>query len=178
MSEGQGRTVKLKVSEQIGEPWSPEGKSWTKTVFNFIEPETKTVYKLSTFDTKIKVGDEVEGYIEPANPKFPESLPVFRTKRSGGGGGKYGYSPETERRMMRQTALNAAATIVAAMIGASKSTDKGLMIGEEKFRPSVELLGVFNCCLKLITGETTKKENPQVKELAERLDAVEDDIPF
>jgi hypothetical protein len=153
---------KFKVIEQVGEPYSPEGKDWTKRVYRMLENDTNIEHKLSTF-SNLKVGEEVEGFIEETSN--PDWLDIFRRKKkdSGYGGGKqYKADPERTRISINQTSVNAAKDIVVAFVSIAKPVEgkPGLFdIGGYTFKPLDELFNYFTYFRNMIQTGDPKKED-------------------
>lgn len=170
-------TIKIKIIEQVGEPYSPAGVSWEKRVFNVVPLDTNgnelTNRRLATFNKGIEIGKTYEVFIKPTNnPSWDD---MFTIKKDYPGKKEFKADPEKLRVSVNQTSLNCAVNIITALIGISKpsETTDDLQIGKTVFKPTEAIFTYFNMFKDMINLKDYKPKDKLAKEMDKLFDAEE-----
>lgn len=169
-------SVKIKIVEQVGEAYSPEGVSWEKRVFNIIpidkDGNELATKRLATFNKGIEIGQTYDVFIKPTNnPSWDD---MFSIKKDYQGKKEYKADPEKLRISINQTSLNCSVNIVTALMGIAKpSKDGNLMIGDEELKTTDAIYAYFKMFKDMINQQDYKPKSKTQEKLEEMFNAEE-----
>lgn len=172
-------SVKIKIVEQVGEAYSPEGVSWEKRVFNIIpidkDGNELASKRLATFNKGIEIGKTYDVFIKPTNnPSWDD---MFSIKKDYQGKKEFKADPEKLRISINQTSLNCSVNIVTALIGIAKTSEKtgDLVIGKVILEPTKAIFTYFSMFKDMINKQDYQPKSKTQEKLEEMFDAEEVD---